>query len=648
MVDKYRWRKTLGDGVVIEVACRSQGELESPSDDQSKSQFSILVENASTDEFCLKTPNDDGITVDRVSDSSCLEFHVSIPIGSGLIRTYVQSNGQRDPIYLPGPDLVANCVDAINGDTDAARAILKEFAAPTQVPALCGEFLPISEVGGLIETLAEVNSYTASFLHSYRYDLIRGAIVSDHGLSVQSTDELEALVERLDSVQNIGQVGLVDAISDTVAAMPTSGEETKAMLDSQGFDLDAVERSNDDLFFAVYLAQLVLTDGVRAAEGHTMERRWHLDGNYKRRKTQAKNAEYQDRGQVWRELLCLAARQSLDEFAYVLANALYWSGENTHTHSRMDELLFKAAARVASEIGLIQIEARARYEEYLSRGHRLRSQKCYSLARAAFDRAGDVAAEHDFLPAWEPVYTKATVHSAEYGSAGEHAQAVTILDDALERLFDYDIAPAKLNHIVHHLEGQKLESKARLADFQSDTDDPVSLLQEASTHYDVIGLDRSRERTQRKLEQAKRSAPSPTPQSPESAEQIEETTSESQDDRSSTSATAANSETKQKSTTSSGKTVDAGKRQKQEPLSAQASRQSKQQNRKTGGHVRSNHAQEEFEPNPELNDFLAPSDPEEVGSADLMTSPDNREDHPHTSADRGWGDENRTGFEDSY
>lgn len=669
MTVQCRWRTTLATGEPVEIVRQRDGEGdedgEVASSDRLTYSLRVPAAPASPNGPTLECPTATGISVDRPSDDSDPEFLVTVPSGSGIVRLYVRDDGHRDPLYLPGPDFLENCTDAIDGDTDAARAVLDEFAVPTQIPAVCGEFLTISALGDLLETLAAVNGYTASYLHAYRYDLVRGAIVSDTGLSVQSADELESLVESVDAVENIGPVDLVDVLSDTVATVHASGNAARSLLESLGYDIAAVERYDDELFFAVYLARLVLADGVRAAEGHTMRRRRHLDGNYKRRKMRAKNANYADRGRAWRKLLCPAARQSLDEFAYVLANACYWSGENTRTDSRMDELLFDAAARVASEIGLDQIEGRARYEARLSRGHRLRSQKCYSLARAAFERAGDIATEYEFLPEWEPIYTIATVHSAEHGTTGDHAQAVAVLDDALERLFEYDIAPAKLNHIVHHLEGQKLESKAQLANGQSDGDDPVALLREARTHYDVIDLDRSSERVQRKLQRATRSEPA-TGSSPDTPEQSREATSESQDDRSSPSAATAESAETEATSTDVEDTSGPENRHQKDPASAETSGSStrhqrtpprerrertpsqKRHERTTGGHVRSDHAQTELEPNPELDDFLAPPDPDEVGSADLMTSPDNRDDTPHTGVERGWGDGTRTDPDDSY
>lgn len=675
MTDQRRWGTTLATGESVEVVHRS--DADSASSDRLTYHLRVPATIASADGPTLDSPNETRVTVDRTSDDADPEFRVTVPTGSGIARLYVRDDGQRDPLYLPGPDFLENCTAAIRGDTEAARAVLGEFTVATQIPAVCGEFLAISELGDLLETLAAVDGYTESYLHSYRYELVRGAIVSDSGLSVRSADELESLVERLDAVERIGPVDLVDALSDAVATVHASGDATQSMLAFLGYDTATVERYDDDLFFAVHLARFVLTDGLRAAEGHAVRRRWHLDGNYKRRKTRAKNASYADRGRAWRNLICPAARQSLDEFAYVLANACYWSGENARTDSRMDELLFEAAARVAAEIGLGQIEGRARYEASLSRGHRLRSQKCYRLARAAFERAADIATEYEFLPEWEPIYTAATVRSAEHGTAGNHAAAVTVLDDALERLFEYDIAPAKLNHIVHHLKGQKLESKAKLADAQSD-DDPVALLREARTHYDVIGLDRSRERTQRKIERATRSAPD-TPSDLDTAEPTGEVTSGNRDEQPSSSAATAESPANEATNSDSVAASGSGKRRENETASSSSSSEPRgsakrqksttprkhrestaprkhrehapsrtRHDRTTGGHVRSDHAQAELEPNPELDDFLAPPDPDEVGSADLMTSPDNRDDAPHTDVERGWSGDDRTDPEDSY
>jgi hypothetical protein len=472
--------------------------------------------------------------------------------------------------------------------------LLAAFEVPTQVPAICGAFLTIPELGEAIETLGQVNGYTSGYLHAYRYDLVRGALVSPTGLSVDSGAEVEALVDTLDDVDTIGTVDLVGVLADVMATAVPTERQIQALLDDLGYDLQTVERRGDDLVFLCYLAQLVLSDGIRSAEGHVMRRRYHLDGNYERRKKEAQNASYHDRGRAWRRLVCASARRSLDEFAYVLANALYWSGEVARTDSRMDELLLEAAAVVAGDLGVDEIAGRAQYERWLSRGHRLRSQKCYPVSRTMFRRAVDIADEYDFLPAWEPIYNEANVHAAQLSNEGCHEEAVEVLDTALAQLFEYDIHEAKLNHIVHHIEGQKLEEQAITADFGDETVDPVSLLAEAGTHYETIGLDRSRDRVDRKRQHAKQQAPTATADTEASIEEAVETPTNDQDES--------------------------------EPVSASGEETSSapQTPRRAGDHVRSGHAQTDVEPSPVLDDFLTPPDHSKTGSADLMTSPDDR------------------------
>lgn len=634
MTEPHRWKTTLPNGETIRVTCRDEecadGEggigyrLEASTEPTAIDGVDAVLVGDGSDEASVRTARSD-------SDRSRL---VALRGRASLYRTYVRFDGDRYPIHLPGPSLLRRCLDVTDGDTDAARNLVTEFSTPTRAVVLCSTFLTVPETAGLIDTLTHVNGYTESYLHSYRYDIVRGAIVSTSGLSVDSLAELKSLVDELDRIDGIGPVTLVDSLADAMATVHASADETKELLDDFGCELAEVERYSDDLFFACYLAQLVLTDGVRGAEGHAMRRRWNLSGDYKRRKARAKNANYSDRGRVWRELVCLSARRSLDEFAYVLANALYWSGEVSRSDSRIDELLLEAAAVVASDIGLDQIEGRARYELHLSRGHRLRSRKCYSPARKAFERAAAVAAEYEYLPEWEPVYAKATVHSAELGTAGNHRRAVTVLDDALERLLEYDLPARKLNHIVHHLEGQKLETRANLPNDSTESEETVSLLRDARTHYDVINLDRSRERIHRKLQRAKQS----TTTEPDRASTTETSRAETPAERreeSSASTEASASESTRESESRSPNVSDPRPAETRRGESAGTPASGRREVR-TGGHVRSEHAQEEFESNPELDDFLAPPDPDEVGSADLMTSPEDRDDRSFADGESGW------------
>jgi hypothetical protein len=183
------------------------------------------------------------------------------------------------------------------------------------------------------------------------------------------------------------------------------------------------------------------------------------------------------------------------------------------------------------------------------------------------------------------------------GTAGHHKQAVEVLDNALARLFEYEVPEEKLNHIVHHIEGQKLEAKANIADFHSSSTNPESLLSEAESHYATIDLTRSKERVHRKLQDAKRRAPTADTETPT-------------DDTDQ--AVSSRVESRAAPASASGKSGSS------EP----------QPRRRSGEHVRAGHAQSTSEQNPALDDFLTSPDHSKTGSADLMTSPDDRDSDP--------------------
>lgn len=592
---EHHWTATFPDAATIDVTCITQPASTGPNN--STIEYRLAFANSAIGELNLSIPTDSAISITQTPTESDVDASVTVPEEISVGRVSIEHSAYSPVLYLPGPSVYAACRETVNGDTGAAKQLLRTFNSPIEIPAVCGSFLTIPELGEVIETLGQTNGYTSGHLHAYRYPLIRGALVSPNGLSVHSTAELETLVETLDDVETIGSVALVDALADVMQTARPTEKQVQGLLDDLGYELQTIERRDADLFFLCYLAQLVLSDGIRAAEGHVMRRRYHLDGHYDRRKTEARTASYNERGREWRRLVCASARQSIHEFTYVLANALYWSGEVARTDSRMDEFLLEAAAVVASELDLDEIDGRAQYERWLSRGHRLRSQNCYAVSRVMFQRAADVAGTYDFLPVWEPIYNEANVHSSQLSIDGHHDQAVEVLDTALTRLFEYNIHDTKLNHIVHHLEGQKLEERALDADFQDETADPVSLLTEASTHYETIGLTRSRDRVDRKLREAKQRAPAA------------DTTDAAADP-----------------TGTPGTSDQCGS--EPTPTSGSESGSTAQRPRQSGDHIRSGHAQAEIEDSPVADDFLTPPDHSKTGSADLMTSPEDRVDSP--------------------
>ena len=603
MADRCRWDVSL-DGEATVTVTQVADDI-----DDGQCGYRLTLESAESPTDLAVTSTTDAVVATPEQRESDPAVVVTLPEDHGLARVSVRHGSHEQRLFLPGSTLRQECLAVIDGDVDAARALLSTFDDPIQVPAMCGAFLDLREIGALIETLARVSRYTAGRLHSYRYPLVRSAIVSPVGLSVSTADELEALVESIDSAEGVGSVTLLDSLAEVMATVSPSLAQTDRLLDDLGFDRASIERRDTGLLLTCSLAQLVMTEGIGAAQDFALERQWWMDGDYEGRKTRAENLVYSERDEGWRKLLCIGARQSRDEFAYVLANALYWSGEISRTDSRLGELLFEAAATVAAAIGLEYLEGRARYELAVSKGHRLRSQNCYELATRQFTDAIEIASEHEFLPDWEPVYARANAHSAALDTAGKHEAAVTVLEEAVAEMFEYDVPEEKLNHIIHHLEGQKLETQAKIADFADESETPVTLLEEAKTHYDVIDLMRSKGRTKQKLDQAREAAPA----TETAAESAETSTTESQ-------ATTTANDTHASTSAQAGGTTGHGNHSP----------------RRAGEHVRSDHARTEFETNPELNDTLAPPDTDEAGGADLMTSPDDREEDPYTDPAE-WG-----------
>lgn len=431
------------------------------------------------------------------------QLTVTTPHETSYERVIITANDRRIVLVVPGGRLLELCTDAIQGDETAANQLVRIFETPVQIPVICGAFLSVEDTIKLLKTVAASNSYAASLLHSYRYEIVRSGLVGHSGLSIETKAELEAFVQGLNEIDAIGRVRVVDAVVDVMATVHETVSETEELLAALGYDRQAFERRHDGLFFACRLAKQSVADGVRAAEGDAMRRRWNIDGNYKRRKAAAESAAYENRDTAWRTLICAAGRESLDEFCYVLANALHWSGEVTRSDSRVAELLYTGAVSVASANELSQVEGRARFKRHIAAGHRLRSRHCFAPAVGRFTTAEQIAGRYSALPDWKPVYNKGVVRAHLLSEQGDHDAAIESLDQTIDEIVEYDLSPDQSNHCVHHLEGQKCEIKA----LQAESEQPrnaIEALEEAQTHYETIGFDRSSNRVERKLDKIER------------------------------------------------------------------------------------------------------------------------------------------------
>jgi len=296
-------------------------------------------------------------------------------------------------------------------------------------------------------------------------------------------------------------VDAVDALADALFVACDSPGEARALLDSLGYDLRDLESSGDGRFLAYYLAHVATTGGVSAAK-HDAARR-ATDLSSEEATTRAENADYWDRGAAWRDAVVPAADRSFEEFAYVLANALYWTGEVGRGDSRADELCFAGAAAAARTIDLEWVVGHARFERARAVGHRHRSKRNHALALAAFDRARRIAGQYSFLDPWEPKYSHAVVASNRHSTAGDHAAAIEALAEGRDTLEAQDVPAERLEEMLAHLDAQRHERSAILAD---DPESEVSHLESAVENYESVEFERSLERVREKLDEARDAA----------------------------------------------------------------------------------------------------------------------------------------------
>lgn len=423
---------------------------------------------------------------------------VTIPNEHRVERLIAWHADERIVIHLPSAVLLETIEEAIGGIEAAVAPLLAAFDSPVQVPLVCGSFLGVQATVDLVQAVVRVDRHAQSLLHSYRYAVVRSALVSRAGLRVDSADELETLVSGLDAIDEIGAVSTVDALADVMATVHATVAETDDLLASLGYDVDALDVGDDDLLAVCYLAQLVCRAGLEAAERYELRQDLPSTADYDRRKRAALRSAYGDRGRAWRQLLNDARRQSPAEYRSVLASTLYWTAEESRSDSRLAELLHRAAEAVADVTGDRRIKYGARYNRYLAAGHRLRGTHCYRPAIANFERAERLAADYRFLAAWKPILAKGLVQARLESTHGNHAAALEVLDETLDALLLADPPDWAATRSVHHLEAQKRETEAELVG----SDNPRlahERLAAAVDHYEVIGFQRSLDRVRRKL-----------------------------------------------------------------------------------------------------------------------------------------------------
>jgi hypothetical protein len=419
--------------------------------------------------------------------------------GAGLAWVRVDCDGDRTRLFLPGPSFDEACTATLRGEESAARTVLAAVDSPVELPFAVGQFLEVDALVDLLGAVVASSDRASDALHAARYPVVRAAVTTTAGLRVERAATFERLVDGLDAVDEIGDVDVLDALADAIAVAHESVGETRAFLDDLGYDLSDLIERGDGRFLAHFLAQAARTGGVQAAKQFASRAARGNDTDFEDAKARAQRADYWDRGSAWRAVVRPAASRSTEEFAYVLANALYWTGEVGRTDAQADELLHEGAAAVSSTIDLEWITAHARFERCRAAAHRHRSASNHALALDLFERAIDLAEAHAILDPWEPTYSQAVVASNRHSAAGDHQRAVAVVEDAIDTLADEDVPSDRYDEMVHHLRGQAGERRAKLV---SDDESRLAHLEAALDHYQAIGFDRSVDRIEAKLADA--------------------------------------------------------------------------------------------------------------------------------------------------
>ncbi|MFC3476579.1 hypothetical protein [Halobacterium litoreum] len=479
MSRRFRWTRPLprGEATVTRVV----GDHEDGDDPQRR----YTLDGASD----ATVEPTEGVSVERDGGKQWL----TVADGAGLAVVRVRVRGERTTLRVPGPTVDERVTETARGDENAARDLLAASEGAVALAVACGGFLAAEQFASLVATLARADDRASDALHAVRYDLLRISATTPAGPDIDSRERFEALASGLDDASEIGDVDAVDALAATVAVACDSPRECHDLLYRLGYDLgDVIER--DDRFLAYYLAFVASTAGV--GEANRRASRHPTELTYDEATDRAEGADYWERGEAWRAAVAPAARKSREAFAYVLANALYWTGEVSRRDSRAPELCFSGAVAAGREIGLDWVVGHARYERARAVGHRHRSKRNHAVAVAAFDDAREIAGEYAFLDPWEPTYTRAVVASNYHSTRGDHERAIDALDDGEAALAEQDVPAERREEMLAHLDAQRHERRAILAD---ESGARLTHLEAARDGYEAIGFERSVERIEAKL-----------------------------------------------------------------------------------------------------------------------------------------------------
>jgi hypothetical protein len=498
MTRRFRWQRPFADNSVTVTRVAGDHEL---ADEERQRRYTLDVHGEAAD--C-----DVSVTAPADCRYAAEDGHwVTVYEGAGLARvrlaadgssTAIHPDGSSTAIHLLGPAFDDRLGDAIGGDHEAARELLSECGGPVAAALACGVFVDVEGFVTLVDALAAATGGASDALHAARYDLVRIAATTAAGPPVETAEDFEALATGLDGVDAIGDVDVLDALGDVAAVAHDSAGETRDFLAALGYDISELADRNDGRFFAYYLAQVARTAGVHDAKQQAARRAGatgHPD--FETAKAAAERADYWGRGEAWRTAVLPAADQSVPAFAYVLANALYWTGDVGRTHSRADELCYEGAEAAAATIDLDWVVGHATYERHRAAAHRHRSARNHGLAVRNFEAARETAGAYSFLDPWEPTYSSAVVRSNRLSAARDHEAAVAVLDDALDELRDMAVPDDRFAEMRDHLVGQRHERRAKLAGSE---DDSLAHLEAALDHYESLGFDRSIDRVAGKLE----------------------------------------------------------------------------------------------------------------------------------------------------
>lgn len=210
---------------------------------------------------------------------------------------------------------------------------------------------------------------------------------------IHSFEILEERVDAWNQMENLDRVELSEVLSERLCRRwfrDGFGGEREA-LEKIGFDPTTFDPDWETTLPASWIAHLVMTDSIGAAEDYVRERPTPDRRSYANLKSAAYNADYGERGPAWGAVVSLAVDPRNDDFRFDGYQYLRWTAEEYRGKGKIPPLLFAAARELAPAHLKGDQHQRLEFNEKMSIGHAWRRDGAFEQEQEAFEEALAIA-----------------------------------------------------------------------------------------------------------------------------------------------------------------------------------------------------------------------------------------------------------------